>query len=435
MKYTRNVAVNVVIANMIGTGIFFSLGYQAGDLPSWFSIIVLWLVGAVLALLGALCYSEISTRIHGSGGEYQYLSNIYHPALGFISGWISFVVGFAAPIAVVALGIGEYTKDIFNINERIIAASAILLTGLVHITGVKSGGMFQNIVTRFKILFLVCLILLPFILFFVNKDFQPTNQVIFNPFNNGVNDFELIFSSKFAVALVWCYLSYSGWNASVYFSDKIDNPAKNIPYSLIVGTIIVSLLYLLLNTSFIYAIEFSNIKPKADIGNTFLYVLLPETIAQSLSILFGVALVSSLSSMLIAGPSVLETMGQDYQKIRILNKKNKYNSPHIAIISLMILSITLVYNVGFKDLVEYVGVVLSIFSVLVVLGVPILRLRDKLNTGIYKAPIGNIISFIFSFVNIYMIFYIFDSDINKLLYVLITILVGYIIYLFVRKTN
>ena len=93
MKYTRNVAINVVIANMIGTGVFFSLGFQAGDIPSWFSIMILWIIGAIISLLGALCYSEISTRIAGSGGEYNYLSKIYSDGLGFTAGWVSFIVG------------------------------------------------------------------------------------------------------------------------------------------------------------------------------------------------------------------------------------------------------------------------------------------------------------------------------------------------------
>ena len=433
MKYTRNVAINVVIANMIGTGVFFSLGFQVGDIPSWFSIMILWIIGAIIALLGALCYSEISTRIAGSGGEYNYLSKIYHPTLGFIAGWVSFIVGFAAPIAVVALGIGIYTSEFLKMDSRIIASCVIFITGTVHLFGVKSGGLFQNIVTRIKLVFLVSLILLPFILYFFG-DFQPT-KLVFNPFKNGVDDMSLIFSPKFAIALVWCYLAYSGWNAAVYFSDKIENPIKNIPYSLIAGTLIVSVLYLLLNSSFLYAIEFSEIKPEADIGNTFLQSLLPSSLAISLSLLFAVALISSLSAMLIAGPSVLETMGNDYHKIRFLNQKNRYDSPYISILFLMILSITLVHNAGFKDLVEYIGVILSVFAVLVVLGIPILRYKkDKENEkNIYKAPFGNIISIIFSIINLAMIYFVIVSDLNKLLYILITIISGYLLYLIVRE--
>ena len=139
--------------------------------------------------------------------------------------------------------------------------------------------------------------------------------------------------------------------------------------------------------------------------------------------------------MLIAGPSVLQTMGKDYQKIKVLNKKNKYDSPYIAILWLMFFSVFLVFNVGFKDLVEYVGVILSVFTVLVVLGVPILRMRQKVSNEsiVYKAPLGKLISLIFAIVNLFMIYYIFSSDIIKLIYVSITLLIGYILYFFTKN--
>ena len=202
-KYSKSVAINVVIANMIGTGIFFALGFQVGSIPSWFSIIILWIIGAIIAFLGALCYSEISTRIRTSGGEYQYLSRIYHPALGFIAGWVSFVVGFAAPIAVVALGIGEYTSKYLQLDSKMIASSIILFVGMVHLFGIRSGGFFQNIVTRIKLIFLVSLIFLLLALYFFGE-FHPT-ELVFNPFKNGVDDLDLIFSSDFAISMVWCY--------------------------------------------------------------------------------------------------------------------------------------------------------------------------------------------------------------------------------------
>jgi len=439
MKYTRNVAINVVIANMIGTGIFLALGFQVGSIPSWFSIMVLWIIGAIIALLGALCYSEIATRIGESGGEYQYLSRIYHPALGFIAGWVSFIVGFAAPIAFVALAIGEYTEDVLRLDSKMIASCIILITGTVHLFGIKSGGLFQNIITRIKLVFIVFLILLPFILYFFGE-FQPT-KIIFNPFKNGVNDMDIIFSADFAKALVWCYLAYSGWNAAVYFSDKIENPIKNIPYSLIIGTLIVSILYLFLNSSFLYAMEFSEIKPTADIGNIFLHSILPDSVANPLSLLFAVALVSSLSSMLIAGPSVLETMGNDYQKIKFLNQKNRYDSPYISILCLMILSVIFL-SLGFEFLVQFVGATLAIFAILVVLGVPILRKNGHNEKNIYKAPFGNILSIIFSIINIWMIYVLIVDGLKQdevifwnstLFSILITLISGYFLYLFVRE--
>lgn len=431
MKYTRNVAINVVIANMIGTGVFTSLGFQVGSIPSWFSIMVLWAVGALISLFGAFAYAEISTRISGSGGEYNYLSKIYSDSLGFTAGWVSFIVGFSAPIAAVSLAIGSYTTNFIQLSETWIATLIILIVGCIHILGIKSGSFFQNVITRLKIVLISVLILSPFLMAYFS-DFNPS-KIVFNPLNNGHNDWDLIFSSEFAISLVYVCFSYSGWNASVYFASKIEDPVRNIPYSLIVGTLIVSVLYLLLNSVFLYSVEITQLKDQIDIGNVFLDSLFPEY-ASSLSLLFGVALVASLSSMMIAGPSVLERMGEDYNILKIFTKSNKHQSPYIALISLMILPIIMLNTASFEWIIKYIGVCLSLFSILVVLGVPILRERERtvVKSDIYNAPFGNIISYLFSIINLWMIYHLVSSDIWILAGVSITLFSGFFLYYLVK---
>ena len=431
MKYTRNVAINVVIANMIGTGVFTSLGFQVGSIPSWFSIMVLWAVGALISLFGAFAYAEISTRISGSGGEYNYLSKIYSDSLGFTAGWVSFIVGFSAPIAAVSLAIGSYTTNFIQLSETWIATLIILIVGCIHILGIKSGSFFQNVITRLKIVLISVLILSPFLMAYFS-DFNPST-IVFNPLNNGYNDWDLIFSSEFAISLVYVCFSYSGWNASVYFASKIEDPVRNIPYSLIVGTLIVSVLYLLLNSVFLYSVEITQLKDQIDIGNVLLDSIFPEY-ASSLSLLFGVALVASLSSMMIAGPSVLERMGEDYNILKIFTKSNKHQSPYIALISLMILPIIMLNTASFEWIIKYIGVCLSLFSILVVLGVPILRERERtvVKSDIYNAPFGNIISYLFSIINLWMIYHLVSSDIWILAGVSITLLSGFFLYYLVK---
>lgn len=431
MKYTRNVAINVVIANMIGTGVFTSLGFQVGSIPSWFSIMVLWAVGALISLFGAFAYAEISTRISGSGGEYNYLSKIYSDSLGFTAGWVSFIVGFSAPIAAVSLAIGSYTTNFIQLSETWIATLIILIVGCIHILGIKSGSFFQNVITRLKIVLISVLILSPFLMAYFS-DFNPS-KIVFNPLNNGHNDWDLIFSSEFAISLVYVCFSYSGWNASVYFASKIEDPVRNIPYSLIVGTLIVSVLYLLLNSVFLYSVEITQLKDQIDIGNVLLDSIFPEY-ASSLSLLFGVALVASLSSMMIAGPSVLERMGEDYNILKIFTKSNKHQSPYIALISLMILPIIMLNTASFEWIIKYIGVCLSLFSILVVLGVPILRERERtvVKSDIYNAPFGNIISYLFSIINLWMIYHLVSSDIWILAGVSITLFSGFFLYYLVK---
>jgi len=233
--------------------------------------------------------------------------------------------------------------------------------------------------------------------------------------------------------LVYVCFSYSGWNASVYFASKIEDPVRNIPYSLIVGTLIVSVLYLLLNSVFLYSVEITQLKDQIDIGNVLLDSIFPEY-ASSLSLLFGVALVASLSSMMIAGPSVLERMGEDYNILKIFTKSNKHQSPYIALISLMILPIIMLNTASFEWIIKYIGVCLSLFSILVVLGVPILRERERtvVKSDIYNAPFGNIISYLFSIINLWMIYHLVSSDIWILAGVSITLFSGFFLYYLVK---
>ena len=431
-KYSRSVAINVVIANMIGTGVFTSLGYQTGSIPSWFSIMVLWSLGALISFFGALVYAEIATRIKKSGGEYTYLSQIYSPWLGFIAGWISFIVGFAAPIAAVAIAIGEYTTDFFNISYNYIATFVIVFIGSVHLLGIKTGGWFQNVATRFKILLIFCLLSLPIIIL-IFGDFS-RSEVVFNPFNNGVNDLDLIFSSDFAISLVWVCFAYSGWNASVYFADKIESPRKNIPFSLILGTLFVSVLYFGLNSAFLFSVNFDDLTGKTDIANIFLKTIFSTKVASSLSLIFGIALLSSLSSLFIAGPSVLEMMGKDYKTLKLLNKKNKNSSPYISIICFMIFPILMIQTASFEEIIKYIGVCLSFFSVLVVLGLPIVRKKFK-DSNAFFLPFGNVLAFVFVVVNMWMLYHLISNDFKILFYALWTIIFGEIFYLYVNRYN
>ena len=429
-KYSKHVAVNVVISNMIGTGVFTSLGYQVGSIPSWFSILVLWFTGSIISLLGAFCYAEIATRIGRSGGEYQFLSTIYNPALGFIAGWISFIVGFSAPIAAVGLAIGEYTGSGINIEARTIATIIILLIGLVHLFGIKSSSVFQNIATRLKIILISLLILMPVLMYYLG-DFSPTNLTL-NPYNNGQNDWNLIFSSEFAISLVYVCFSYSGWNASIYFASKIDDPVRSIPYSVIIGTIVVSFMYLLLNSAFLFSVDMDRLSGHTDIGNLLIETLFPQHF-NILSLFFGIALLATLSSMLISGPSVLATMGKDYRRLRFLNVENRFSAPYISIISLIIIPVFLLHTSSFEWLIKYIGVCLSFFSVLVVIGLPILRNKNNTNINVYKAPFGTIMAIVFSLINLWMIYHLISSDLKILSSAFITIFSGYVLYLFVRR--
>ncbi len=303
-KYALSVGITLVIANMIGTGVFTSLGYQVGPLPSGFAILSLWALGGLVALCGAFTYAEIAASFKKSGGEYYYLSQLFHPAVGFAAGWISLLVGFAGAISAVAIAIGEYAHELLGIPVKIIAVAAIVLVSSIHWFGVKTGGIAQNILTSLKLTLIAVFCVAPFFvsgISFSNISFLPQS-------GDGV----LIFSSGFFNALVYVVYAYSGWNAAAYIAGNLEKPEKNLPRSLIIGTLVVMLVYLLLNGTFLFVSGFSELEAKNDIGNVVAFKLFGSTVGSVFAGLFSTALLSTLSAMTIAGPRVLEAMGEDY---------------------------------------------------------------------------------------------------------------------------
>src|ERR1041384_883490 len=215
-------ACGIVVANIIGTGVFTSLGFQLVDIQSGFVLLMLWVVGGVAALCGALCYGELSAALPRSGGEYHFLSKIYHPALGFMAGFVSATVGFAAPIAIAAMAFGHYFNGVFNVGSPVVLSFVVvwIVTGF-HLRNLRVGSVFQNGSTLVKLLLIAALIGAGF---FVHSR-QPIS------FLPGHSDNATILSGAFAVALVYVMYSYSGGHASAYISSEIKRPEKIVPSS------------------------------------------------------------------------------------------------------------------------------------------------------------------------------------------------------------
>src|SRR5437763_12219081 len=215
----------IVIANIIGTGIFTSLGFQLADIQSGFPLLMLWVIGGIAALCGALCYGELSAALPRSGGEYHFLSKIYHPALGFMAGFVSATVGFSAPITLAAMAFGTYLHGVLGFGSPVLLSFAVVwLVALFHLKNLQVGSAFQNSSTLIKLLLIGALIAAGLFV-------HPKQPIDFLP---APGDTTLIFGASFAVALVYVMYSYSGWNAAVYISGEIKRPEKNVPRSLLV---------------------------------------------------------------------------------------------------------------------------------------------------------------------------------------------------------
>jgi len=435
--YSRSVAANMVIANMIGTGIFTSIGFKVmpGAIPDPFSIMMIWLIGGVFSLCGALAYAEVATTLRESGGEYTFLSRIYHPVLGLASGWVSLIVGFSAAIASLALATGEYLGPLVDsiglgisteIATKIIGVSLIVIVALIQLRGVESGGGFQNIMTNVKLAFIAVLILAP-LLFLSNGEasgvsFAPTDKTS-----------DTILGMPFAGSLVWVLFAYSGWNASAYIAGNMIEPKKNLPFSLLVGTGAVTLIYLALTAVFMYTCSFEEMAGVVDVGNVVVNKVFSPDVALVFGALFAIALVAGINAMFIAGPRVTQKMGQDHQIFSILGKQSDSGAPTNAIILQALLSSIMVLFSDFKSIIEYIGITLTIFSVMTVLGVFILRAKNLTNANTIKTWGYPITPIVFIAVSVWMVVYFAMNEPEKIMWSAATIIPAFILYWFSKR--
>ena len=237
------VAVAIVVADMVGVGVFTSLGFQVKDIPSGFSILLLWTIGGVVALCGVFSYGELGAMFPRSSGEYNFLGRAYHPAFGFVAGWVSATVGFAAPVALAAMAFGEYGKSVLpNAPPLALAIGVVWLVSLVQLTGVRHSSTFQLVATILKVLLIIAFLVCGFVI--------GTPQPI--SFAPSTSDFTHIVSAPFAISLVFVMYSFSGWNAATYIIGEVRLPERNVPRAMLIGTLIVLVLYVALNAVFLH---------------------------------------------------------------------------------------------------------------------------------------------------------------------------------------
>lgn len=391
-------ATNIVVANMIGAGIFTTSGLLMAGLNNPVLLIILWAAGGIIALCGALSYGELGAAMPGAGGEYLFLSKLYSPIFGFLSGWVSFIVGFSAPIAASALGFSEYftravpgleiwlqNKGIMGpaLTGKILAVSVILIFTFIHYRGIKYGARIQNALTLLKILLIMILLTAGF----------TSGRGDFSNFTEGGTLPSGLAGWKTAgLSLMWIMFAYSGWNASTYLGAEIKNPSRNLPGSLIYGTIIVMVLYLGINVLYVYGINPEAMKGVISVGGLAMGNLFGKSAEVLFSILIAFALFSSLSAFIIIGPRVYYSMAKDGLFFRSAARiHKKFQVPSNSILLQCLIAVILVLSGTFEQVLTYMGFALGIFPVLTVMSIWKLRKNNPEALKIKGFPFPQII--------------------------------------------
>ena len=393
MKITTSTATAVVVANMIGTGVFTSLGFQLSSITNTWSVIFLWSLGAIMALSGALSYAELGTKLARSGGEYHFLSKIYSKHVGFLSGWCSLTVGFAAPIALAAMAAGAYTENYFPGNSKIVATFLIVFVSISHMFDLEKSSRFQNITTLLKVLLIVLFIVIGFI-------FQSSE----NALELSSNWQKEIFLPSFAISLIYVTYSFSGWNAAAYIVDEIADVRKNLPIALIGGTLIVSVLYILLQLVFIKHATVPMLAGNLEIGQIVANNLFGDLGGKIISGLIAFMLISSISAMVWVGPRVTKSMADDYQLLKSLGKTNSKGIPNRAIAFQAFIALIMIWTGSFEQVLTYSGFILQLFVSLTVLS--LFKVRKKQSLSGYKSPFFPIPQVIFLSISLWILIFI-----------------------------
>ncbi len=416
---------------MIGTGVFTSLGFQLASVPSPFVILLLWALGGVAAFCGAVSYAELGAALPKSGGEYQFVSRIYHPAAGFISGWASVTVGFAAPTALAAMTFAAYatsavSETASDAQRQAVACALIVALALVHGWRRKASGTFQTFVTVLKILVIVA---------FCGAAFVVGGEGDALTFLPQSGDARLTASSAFAVSLIYVSFAYTGWNVATYLTGEIENPQRNLPVILGLGTIIVAALYIGLNAAFLAAAPVEALSGQIEVGFIAARAMFGERAGDVTSLVMAGLLISTVSAMTIAGPRVWQAMGEDYPLFKGLQRKTMDGVPRRAIYLQSALAIAFVLSAQFETVLVLSGSLLAMNSFVTVFGLYVLRLKEPRLNRPYRVFAYPVAPAIYLALTGSALVFGLASRATEAAFILAVVLTGAVAYLAARQTQ
>jgi basic amino acid/polyamine antiporter, APA family len=364
-KVSTTAATALVVADMIGVGVFTSLGFQVTEVPSGFGLLLLWFVGGLVALCGAFSYAELATMFPRSSGEYNYLTHAYGPALGFMAGWLSATVGFATPVALAAMAFGEYAKAFHPGAPPLPLGLAIIwLVTAIRLRGGRFGDAFQVGATLLKLLLIVA---------FIGAGLATGGGAPIS-FAPGAFDPAQVFSAGFAVSLVFVMYAYSGWNAATYIAGDLADPQHSLPRALFLGTGLVIGLYVALNAVFLYTTPLTELAGQIDVALISGRHVFGEEGGRVVGAVICVGLIPTIGAMMWIGPSVTATMGEDVPLLRLFARRAAGGVPKAAILLQCGVASLLLLTQSYAAVLEFIQFSLILCSFLAVLGVIKLRI-------------------------------------------------------------
>jgi APA family basic amino acid/polyamine antiporter len=356
--------VGIVIANMIGAGVLTVPGYMALSLaPSY--ILLAWLVGGIAALSGARAYAAIAQAIPRSGGEYRYLSTLWHPMLGYLAGWTSLIIGFSQPVALDAQLVGFYTSTLgVDVPWRVVTAAVIVGVTALHAFDLRASRRGQNILVAIKITLVVGFVVVGLV---AGSNAWPTWRPEASAHGLPV--------APFFQNLVFIAFCYSGWNAAIYASEEFTEPRRDVPRAMLIGCAVVIVLYLLVNWVFVanlapehYGDWLKGDPDRITLGHVVMKQLVGTAGARIMSVFMIVALLSATSAMTMIGPRVYAAMARDGYLPAVFASDG--DRPPVGSVLLQgAIALAVAMTTSFIKAIATVGAVLTLMAALTALGV------------------------------------------------------------------
>jgi APA family basic amino acid/polyamine antiporter len=420
------VATAIVVADMVGVGVFTSLGFQVKDIPSGFAILALWIIGGIVALCGVFSYGELGAMFPRSSGEYNFLGRAFHPAFGFVAGFVSATVGFAAPVALAAMALEQYGRAIVpNAPSLSLAVGIVWAVSLVQLTGVKHSSTFQLIATILKVVLITAFLIAGFVA-------GTPQDVSFAP---QARDLGYIASAPFAIGLVFVMYSFSGWNAATYIIGEMRDASQNLPRAMFTGTLIVLVLYVALNAVFLHTAPIDKLAGQLDVARIAGTYVFGEIGGRIVGAMICIGLISSISAMMWIGPRVMMTMGEDIPALRVFARKSTQGAPAYAILFQLAVATLMLFTRSFEAVLDFIQFALLFCSFFTVLGVIKLRITQPDLPRPYRAWGYPVTPVIFLLVTLFMMYYLVVERPLQSFFGALIMISGVLIYVVFRKKD